>query len=239
MEKTPEEVLFNAQVAIFFEDTENPNKFYNEFKTVVAGEEISFDKELVLPIPDQEQTKEIPIVQLSSKDDTYKLTIARKRTDFYIFGDGTNKYNDIDKKLKNISAAMFKFVQERQIKIARIALLARHFIEISDPAKKIADSLLSSEFKQASDGEPYDAYARYTTRRTVQSVPINDYTSIEKINVIFNGSSPKDGIRIVRDLNSVPDRLPNEFTNDQYIGFIREVSNLVGDIMNIKTVIWQ
>lgn len=198
-----EEIIINTQLALFFSQSiQRPDELWQVFNSSMGN---IFDQvPVTLPVPDEPQLREIPLVQAVSVNGIHACKIARGRVDYFHFGDGNQKFSDIKndflKEIKNY----FDFFSSKVV-IKRIGFVCRFFIEDRDHSKTIA-KLLDKKFKDLHQGNAHQAYARYVSRFEKDNFKLNNYTTVEKTSATISGAgSGINGILITRDFNTIPE----------------------------------
>ncbi|HBB49296.1 TPA: hypothetical protein DEQ22_00940 [Candidatus Nomurabacteria bacterium] len=236
----PEEIFVNSQTVIFFQQTlAKPEKIWSELSDKFPN---IFDQPpLILPIPNQSEISQVPVVQISSSNGVYRINISRKRVDFFVAGEGKQKFSDKKDSILEKSVILFNFFKNLT-KVSRIAFIVRNFIE-EDNAVKVLSNLLLPGFTSLYEGDVFDSHIRYTTRHDFEAFKINNYSLVEKseVNININNTIKKStGILITRDFNTIPENdLSEQIDGSSFTNFISMASNFVSDISNIKRILWE
>ncbi len=233
-------ILINTQIALFFKDTlERPDVLYNDLNLQLGG--LFVLPPTIVPIPNEFQLGEIPIVQLKSRDNIYNLNIAQKRADFFISGEGEQQFSD-KKEIFIEKVKIFMNFFSQQVDVKRIGFVSRFFVE--EDNKEVIKSIFAKEFidlhnevGQKTESETADAYARYSTKITSNGVKINNYSSIEKQQVIISNVK-KTGLIITRDFNTDPaEDYSNKINADFISDFISENSEKF-NLSGFEKLLW-
>lgn len=233
-----EEILINTQLALFFENPlSRPDELSQAFNEQMGG---IFDQiPIVIPVPNESQLLNVPVVQMNSKNDVYSCNIARGRVDFFHRGVGKQIFTDIREQLLKEVENFFSFFSEK-VKIKRIGFVTRFFIEDPEQDKTIA-KLLDNDFKTLHSGDTHEAFIRYVSRinNFVDEFNINNFTSLERFSARIKdvGTNIK-GISLTRDFNTDPNTLYSEkFNTDKIRKFIEE-SEKNFKLDDVKKILW-
>ena len=226
-------ILINTQIALFFkEKIERPDLLYNDLNLQIGG--LFVLPPMVVPIPNEFQLDEIPMVQLKSRDNTYNLNIAKKRADFFISGEGEQQFSDKKEIFIEKAKIFFNFFSQHT-EVKRIGFVSRFFVEDENKetiksvfVKKFID--LHSEDPKKNEVETTDAYARYSTKIVSDGVKINNYSSIEKQQVIISNVK-KTGLVITRDFNTDPSE---DYSNKINADFLSEFISKNSEKFNLS-----
>ena len=172
-----EEIIINTQIALFFDGLiERPDQLV-EFFNVEMGN-IFNQIPVVVPVPNESQLSEIPVVQLSSTDGVYSCNIARSRVDFFHTGVGKQKFSNIKSDFQNEAEKLYEFFSGKT-KIKRIGFVTRFFFEDEKQDETIA-KLINEDFKKLHNGITHQAYIRYVSNIKFNDFEVNNFTSIER-----------------------------------------------------------
>lgn len=233
-----EEILINTQLALFFENPlSRPDELSQAFNEQMGG---IFDQiPTVIPVPNETQLLDVPVVQMNSKNGVYSCNIARGRADFFHRGVGKQAFTDIKEEFLKEVENFYGFFGEK-VKIKRIGFVTRFFIEDSDQDKTIA-KLLNGDFKTLHSGDTHEAFIRYVSRinNFIDEIDVNNFTSLERFfaNIKDGGTNVK-GVLLTRDFNTDPNTPYSEkFNTDKIKSFIDE-SEKNFKLDNIKKILW-
>ncbi|MFH1233418.1 MAG: hypothetical protein V1649_02080 [Patescibacteria group bacterium] len=234
MEK--QEILINSQFALFFDQPiQKPENFWQPLNDYM--DKVFDQTPIILPVPNDANLNEIPIVQMKSMSGIYSCNISRGRVDFFHAGEGEQKFSDIKDNLIKEVSNLFIFFNDKQTKIKRIGFVTRFFMEDEKQDETIS-ILLNDNFKKIHNGTVYETYIKYVSRDKIKNLKINNYTTIEKFsaNISKKGNNIK-GVLITRDFNTIPEEnYKDEFLLeiDKFIEKSEEKFNLE----NIKKELW-
>ena len=231
-----EEIIINTQLALFFESPiQRPDQLVTSFNEAVG--EIFDQVPVILPVPNQVQLLEVPLVQINSGNGVYSCNIARNRVDFFIAGEGKQKFADIKTNLLDKVVKYYNFFTSKS-KIKRIGFVVRFFVQDEKPDLVVAN-LISDDFKKIQDGETNQTYVRFTTRTKIGDYEINNYSSAERTAVNIEKVGEKIlGVMITRDFNTIPENNYTEkFSVKEMEQFIREAESKF-NLEEIKKLLW-
>lgn len=237
-----EEILINSQIAFFFKDPIfQPEKIYQDIIDIIPELDVT---PLVIPIPNEPQLYEVPIVQLKSEDGVYSFNIARKRCDLFIAGEGIQKFDDKKEKITQNADALFNYFSSKT-PISRVAFVSRFFIE-DVSQDEIISKLLVDEFKNIYKGEdgvvnPSEVFIRYIQKsKILQTVEINNFTSVERqsVNIAGKGVNIK-GVQITRDFNTDQTKDYSEIMNNKILKELIMYGQDNFKLNELKEILWQ
>lgn len=231
-----EEIFVNTQLALFFESPiQRPDEFVTSFNEAMGK---VFDQvPVILPVPNQVQLLGVPLVQMNSGNGVYSCNIARNRVDFFIAGEGKQKFADIKTNLLDKTVKYYNFFTSKS-KIKRIGFVVRFFVQDEKPDLAIAN-LISNDFKEIHDGETSQTYVRFITRTKIGDYEINNYSSAERTAANIEGVGEKIlGVMITRDFNTIPENNYTEKFNVKEVEqFIAEAESKF-NLEKIKKLLW-
>lgn len=230
------EIIVNTQLAFFFESAiQRPDEFITSFNESMG--KIFDEVPIILPVPDQAQLLGVPLVQMRSKNGIYSCNIARNRVDFFIAGEGKQKFADIENNLLEKTDLYYSFFASRA-KIKRLGFVVRFFIQEENPDLAIAN-LINDDFKKNHDGETHQSYIRFITRTKIRGLKSNNYTTVEQTTANIDGvGTGVLGVLITRDFNTVPEDVSQEKIDSSLIKeFINEGKSKF-NLEKIKESIW-
>lgn len=238
MKKSP--VLINTQIALFFKDgIERPDLIYNDLNTQMGG--IFSLPPQIIPLPNESQFDQVPLIQMTSKNSVYSLNIAKKRADFFISGEGLEAFESKKGLLKEKSSIFLNFFKEHS-EIKRMGFVTRFFIEDIDPVSNIK-SLISPDFinihkKDGEELETFDAYVRFASKSKFKSIDILNHSFIDKGNVTITNER-KEGVLITRDFYTSPNDDHSKIINEKFLIDFIEYGSELFKINEISKLIWQ
>lgn len=160
-----------------------------------------------LPI---EAPAEIPIVQMSSLDQKYRLNLSRNRLDFFYTApvpvvDSTSSYLKV---LSPLIAQFYQYIIERQkLPISRVGFITTMFFPEENNIARIAKRYFSDK----SFEKNCELSFRTNVQSKIKACTINNILNIEA-NTLHqrNGDQETsiDGIIITTDINNVPNGKP-------------------------------
>lgn len=231
-----EEILINTQLGLFFDGLiERPDQLVASFNAEMGN---IFDKiPVVIPVPNELQLSEIPVVQLSSTSGVYSCNIARSRVDFFIAGVGKQKFLDIKNDLLERLEKYYNFFSKKS-KIKRIGFVTKFFIEDKEQDKTIV-KLLNKDFQTLHNGDIHEVYIRYVSRGEINDFKINNFTTVERFfaRIPEVGDSIK-GILITRDFNTIPEENYRDKFGLPGIKIFVEKSQEKYRLEAIKKILW-
>lgn len=200
--------LLSLQVALFVDGViDRPDRLMpqinNEFNNLFN------DMPNIIKLP-MEAPAEIPIVQMSSLDQKYRLNISRNRLDFFytapvLVVDSTPLY------LKVLSPLIAQFYQyiigDQKLPISRVGFITTMFFPEENNIARIAKRYFSDK----SFEKNCELSFRTNVQNKIKAHTINNILNIEA-NTLYqrNGDqeTSTDGIIITTDINNVPNEKP-------------------------------
>lgn len=240
-----EEIIIYSQLALFFgEQLQKPEEIWIELNKQFGGIFNEKIAPIIIPVPNQPQLNDVPIVQLRTDDGLYTCNIARGRVDFFIAGAGKEKYEDIKTDLLE-KFEIFSDFFLNNTKINRVGFINRFFIEDSEQDKTIS-KLLNDNFtkiynQETSSDNTYEVDIKYISRIKVADFDVNNHISIGRFfaNISGQGTNIK-GISIIRDINTIPEKNSeniNLFSVEKIKDIINGSENTF-KISELKKVLW-
>lgn len=231
-----EEIIVNTQLAFFFDSPiQRPDEFVTSFNELIG--KIFDEVPIILPVPDQAQLLGVPLVQMKSRNGVYSCNIARNRVDFFIAGEGKQKFADIKNNLLEKANQYYSFFAARA-RIKRLGFVAKFFIREENPDLAIAN-LIRDDFKEIYDGETYQAYIRFITRTRVKGLESNNYTTVERTVANITGIGIDVlGVLITRDFNTIPEMAYQERIDSSLVKEFISESESKFNLEKIKESIW-
>jgi hypothetical protein len=197
-----EETLINSQIAIFFKDNLKPEDFFGEINSKFSG---LFDGQpTILPVPQDERFKEVPVVVLTSQDDVYKCNFSRGRIDLLIAGEGEEKFANKKDIIKKHAETLYDFCTEKEIAIKRIGFVTRLFIK-NENKERVVENILNEDFMdlhKIGEGRFIEGSIKYVRRIDVLNLQVNNYTTIEGFDANIGGETNIPGFLLTRDFNT-------------------------------------
>ncbi len=231
-----EEILINTQLALFFEQPiSRPDELWQQFNIEMNG---VFDQvPLTLPVPNETQLLEVPIVQMTSSKGIYSCNIARGRVDYFHSGAGKQNFLDIKNNFLDEIGKYFNFFSGK-IKIKRIGFVTRFFIEDNNQDKTIA-KLLNKKFTELHDNNVHEAYIRYVSRIKIGEFNVNDLTIVERFLARVSGVRDNiKGIMITRDFNTVPETNYSNKLSEKKIKILIKKAEGCFNLNGIRNILW-
>lgn len=206
----------NCQFAIYFaQELSRPEQLWQTLNSSMSSK---FDQTpLILPVPDEKTFLEVPVVQVVSKNNAFRLNISRKRLDFFIYGQGKNAdFSQIKDPLETSIKILLKEVKKIII-IQWIGFVQNYFIEDADPAARIA-VILDNKLKKIHGGKTLEASVDYVERISTLGIKANNHTVLQPASAKFKGAT-KDtkGLIITRDFNTKPEENKNDFISGEFL----------------------
>ncbi len=235
MEK--EEIILNTQLALFFDTSiSRPDELTQLFNKAMGG--IFNQIPVVMPVPDKKELLNIPIVHMTSNNNIYSCDIARGRADFFVAGEGRQKFSDIKNDFLEKMEKYYIFFASKA-KIKRVGFVTRFFIKDENQAENIA-KLLNEEFRKIiHSGKIHQSFVRYVSRTEIDVFEINNYTSVEKtFATISSIGSHMCGIMITRDFNTIPEKNYKNILNKEKIKYFIEESEKKFNLEDLKKILW-
>lgn len=236
MEK--EKIIINSQFALFFDQPiMKPEEFWQGLNSKMDN---IFDQTpTILPVPNDPNLNDVPIVQMKSSTGIYSCNISRGRADFFHAGSGKEDFAVIKNNFIKEVSNLFIFFKDNPIKVKRIGFVSRFFVQDDDQDKTIA-KLLNDEFKKIHGENTYETYVRHVSRDEIDEFKINNLTTIEKFFARIAGAVENTkGILITRDFNTVPgeENYKDVFTVEKIKSFI-EKSEEKFKLDDINKILW-
>jgi hypothetical protein len=188
-----------------------------------------FDQQpVVIPVPNDPELENTPIVQYVSSNGMYSCSFAKRRVDYYHFSSDKKEqyqYNEInDIFLKNVER-YFDFFSKK-VRINRVGFLTKFFVQEEKQGETIA-KLISEDFRNIHGGSVRDAKLQYISRIETKNREfiLNNNTTIEKTSTTLFGNSKEiqqNGVLITRDFNTVPEKV-NEYEGIFTIEKIKQI----------------
>ncbi len=238
-----EKILINAQFAIIFSSPlASPEKLYAELNNKMK--DVFDSTPVILPVPNELQLLDVPIVQMNSKTGVYSAHISRGRGDLFIAGSGVEVFNEKKDEFIEKSKVFFNYFSS-ETSIKRIAFITRFFI-IEPKPNNVISNLLNSTFKSLHDIDGADANQdvidssiRYVSSIQVGSFKVNNFTTLEEFNARISGiPGSQKGILITRDFNTNPnENYSEEFHAEAITSFIEDTSKLF-KVDEIEQLLW-
>lgn len=229
-----DEILVNIQIALFFKVfLVRPDQFFHTLNEKLDN---IFDQPpLTLPI---EGPPELPVIQARSKNGIFMCNIAKGRIDFFVSGEGRQKYSDKkDDFIAKIKIVFDFFYQKTEIR--RIGFVTKFFFEDKSPSETIAKLIITGFKDTLRDGKIYQSYVRYATRDELINLKINNHTVVEKISANIDGvGSGIPGVLITRDFNTIPEEDYSSEINLEKIGSFIDEGEKMFYIDKLKKVLW-
>lgn len=233
-----QEILINTQLALFFEQPiSRPDELWQQFNIEMSG---IFDQiPLTIPVPNEIQLSEVPVVQMNSNKGVYSCNIARGRVDFFHRGVSKQTFSDVKNDFLQEIEKYFNYFSEKE-KIKRIGFVTRFFVEDEEPDKTIA-KLLNNNFKKLYEGNTHEAFIRYVIRTKIMEFDVNDLTVIEKFLARISGIEGNiNGVLVTRDFNTIPETNYFElFKKNNIIKNFITNSEMKLRLRDIKKILWQ
>lgn len=196
--------LLSLQVALFVDGViERPDLLMPKIN--VEFNNMFNDMPNVIKLP-PEAPAEIPIVQMFSVDQKYRLNISRNRIDFFYTAqvplvDTTPAY------LQTLSPLISQFynyiIEDRKIPINRVGFITTIFY----PEEKHISRIVKRYFSEKSFEKSCELSFRVNTQSKIKSYVINNILNIEAKTLFQksgNQESSTNGIIITTDINNVP-----------------------------------
>jgi hypothetical protein len=231
-----EEILIDTQLALFFEQPlSHPDEYYQSFNAEMGG---IFDTiPTILPVPNETQLLDVPIVQMNSNNGVFSCNIARGRVDFFYRGAGKQTFIDIKADLLIKLEKYFNFFADK-VKIKRFGFVTRFFIEDAGQDKTIA-RLLDDNFTKLHNGVVNEVFIRYVSKTKINEFDINNLSSIERFSArIKDMGGNIRGVLLTRDFNTVPNISYSDKFNLDKIKKIIEEGEEKFKLDDIKNVLW-
>jgi hypothetical protein len=186
-------ILINTQFAIFFkEKVENPELVYEALNKELGS--IFSLPAVINTLPNEQQLASIPVVRMTTKDNIFRLDIARARADFFVAGEGQEEFGKKKEVFVEKVKILFDFFK-RSSEIKRIGFVTKFFVECLglEEAEKF---LLPSYIKLHGDSgkvSATDLYIRYSSKLLYDKyIEMNNGSSVERQKVLISGKLPQE-----------------------------------------------
>jgi hypothetical protein len=187
-----------VQLALFFKNTlDRPDEEYMNLNKEMNN--LFNNTPTIIPVPD-DAPKDIPVVQLSSKEKGYRANISRKRADLF-FDPNKNDKNDknIDEIMKDFNIKVDNFIDffVNICRINRMGFVVDNIFISKDSVKKINKRYLKEDLSDS-----LELKLRFNRRNKINQFNYNNITDISNVKVNIDNKE-KTGILIHKDLNNV------------------------------------
>ena len=184
----------DLQFAFFFK--EDLIKKTDELSVSLREQFPIFDGDpLIIPLPST-APKHIPMLELQSKDNKYRLTVAKERVDFYYLPENSEEvssFSNYKSDFSNHLVNLFNFLNF--INIRRLGYISTFFTENVDAVKTIQDIYIKKDI-----GDLAELSIRFNSQRDIDGIVVNDITILDQGELLTNSTK---GIIIKRDINTV------------------------------------
>jgi len=208
--------FIGLQFAIFFKrEISRPDIFVYPLTKKLSS--IFDNPPIILPFL-QDAPKEIPTVQMDSKNGEYKCNIGRVRIDFYYNPKKVCKdFSEIEKEVKKILNSFINIVnKEAKDNLFKVGYVVRYFIEDTNAIRTLQEKYIKKEFNDLQR-----IALRFDRGKEFVDLKVNDITKLETVNEDLLGN-PKKGYVLERDINNISS--PKKLEEKKLKEFIRECS---------------
>ncbi len=235
-------ILINAQFAVVFNNPlSKPDDFSFDLNIKLGN--IFDDTSITLPIPNEQQLIDVPVVQMRSKLGVFSLNIARGRADFFFAGTGKENFEVKKDDFIKYSKIIFDYFLAASA-IKRIAFVVRFFVAEENPNEAIG-KILNENFKSihnhesATESRPIDSFVRYASQNSIEDFEINNLTTLEYFIARITGEKNNvKGVLITRDFNTNAEKDYSGQLNAAYVEtFVEECSNIF-KLDEIENLVW-
>lgn len=192
---------------------------------------------LVIPVPNQPELIEVPVVQVSSKDNI-RLTLSRARaTLFFISKNRKNIYKEESSKITEFTSLFFDEMQKVN-SIKWIGFISTFFVESPESQKYISNAL-TNKFKNLHGGTTKETNLNYVSIIKFLDKKIHNHTEImEGISKYSDEIKEKRGVIIRRDFNTKAEDNKDQFINKKFIDNFINLSEENFKLEEIIEILW-
>lgn len=201
------ETIIEAQIGFIFESAETrPDDLAHSLNREMDN---LFDNiPLTVPVPEDPNLDNVPIVHMESKNGIYVCNVARARVDFFMKGNGIQNFDAIKDDFLN-KKDQFLNMLFRLYKSRRVAFVIKYFVSKSEPFSSIS-KLIKDELIKTIPGTPIQSLVNYASMSTISGVNVNNFILIEPFKANIVGVPDEQmGALITRDFNT---NIENDFT---------------------------
>lgn len=205
-----------SQFAIYFEDgIARPDDIL--WKSLSGQVTEKFDETpIILPVPNEPALAEVPIVQVSSKNEAFRLNISRKRLDFFIYGKGKSASFKDSKDILLRSVKIFVRETKSITKIKWIGSISNFFIEIKSPELYIG-RFINNKFMDIHEGNTLEATVDYISKIRGLDISLNNHTRLQAAIAKFKDTKEEStGVIVSRDINTKSQENSKDFINEEF-----------------------
>jgi tryptophanyl-tRNA synthetase len=187
------------------------------------------DDPVMLPLP-EDAPADIPIIQMSSKNKRYILSIAANRIDFIYQYKDENKglFPALDFFEKFLT--IFKYFAEKiHTQFTRSAMVTNWVIELGDisPAEFLRNKYIQ---KDTPIINPYELEIHYLTKGTIGKFEVNKWVRIKSEHKMSE-TEKNSLITFLIDINTVEEKI-YEFDMDSLQSFLEQSSNITKETIS-------
>jgi len=184
-------ITLRYQIALFYKNMiKRPDEIYVTLNKKMGN---LFDSvPTVIPLA-SEIPGDIPMVQLSSKDDKYKCTISKDRTHFFYFPQEEMAIDDYVIKAKKFIEYILKVA-----KVNRIGFISQNIIKDENPVNRINQFYFNFDLSKSKE-----INIRFNILKEFRGISINDVIDVK--NAMLENRETRemdDVILIQRDMNT-------------------------------------
>lgn len=166
----------------------------------------------ILPLP-EDVPKEVPVVILKSRDNTYRCNISRANIDFSLSPRNLDDFSEIEMSFGETAEGLLRAIEEyNKIKIIRIGFVINYFIPDENPASKIVNTYIKKQMSKTNE-----ISIRFNQIQKEKNITINNITYLASTELNIEGKKIK-GIHIQKDINN---QVNNKLTFDFLRNFIK------------------
>lgn len=230
------ETVIDVRIAFIFDSMQSrPDELAHSINQGMQN--LFNDIPLTIPVPNDPNLDNIPVVQMKSHDDIYSCNVARARADFFMKGYGIQNYSDIRDNLIHKKDLFLNFMFA-SYRAKRIAFIIRYFIQDEHTGSSIS-RLINQGFITLIPGDPLQSIINYATKTLFHDVQINNLVTLETNKSRIHGIPEElNGALITRDFNT---NAEGNYVNLINKGFFDQLINYGETNMNlseIKNLIW-
>lgn len=197
------------QIALFFNKfEERADKIFYKLNDEI--DEVFDNPPINIPVP-PDAPPEIPVLQASSSNGFYSLTISKVRIDFTLINHIVD--DEANSRAKDFQALASKFVNyiSNNHPIVRFGLVSTTIATESNPVDKLRNKYFNNNV-----GKPYELSVRFNNRKQKDKYLINDIVEISSTFAVLNNKQTHINV-INRDINNVAQQgvvLRKKFTEE-------------------------
>ena len=227
-----------AQFALYFNsDLERPADLWENLHSEMG----KFDQSpVIIPIPNEPALIEVPIVQVVSKNSSFRLNIGKRRLDFFVYSqEGKDAVFENTRNLLLNSAEILTRKTREKIEIQWIGLVLNFFIIGSKP-QEVISKLLDDKFKKIHQGNTQEASIDYIAQIKALNKKINNHTHLQAASAKFKDEEEElEGMILSRDFNTKPENSSSNYIDEEFVKEFLQFSEVSLNIEEIKALLWK